>query len=359
MPSDKKSSNESSLEEKFRLVANTIRAYPAQLKQAWEEIESLTIPNDYKNVENIVFCGMGGSALGARMVDSYAFNKLRVPLEIFNDYKIPNYVDNKTLLILSSYSGTTEETIESTHQAILKGAKIFGITTDGKLAEILNKENLPGYIFEPRANPSGQPRMAIGYASGAFLALLAKLGVISLASEELDQAVTSMNEVLTEYHEAAASEKNLALSFAKKLRGRIPILVASEHLVGTAHTIKNQFNESAKTFCALFDIPELNHHLMEGLANPPKLRELFTFVFISSRIYSEKNQKRYPLTADVVEKNGVSHLVYSPRSQDKLSQVYETLVFGSYVVFYLTKILKIDPMQIPWVDYFKEKLAKI
>ena len=135
-------------------------------------------------------------------------------------------------------------------------------------------------------------------------------------------------------------------------------MVASEHLIGTAHTIKNQFNESAKTFCALFDIPELNHHLMEGLKNPAKLKELFTFVFINSNKYTERVQKRYPITSNVVEKNGVSFQMFSPRSENKLSQVFETLVFGSFIVFYLTKKYSIDPMAIPWVDYFKQELAK-
>ena len=347
-----------SLEEKFKLVAETIRSYPAQLRQAWDEISKMYIPNEYKNVDNIVFCGMGGSALGARMVDSYAFDRLRVPFEIFNEYKLPNYVNNKSLVILSSYSGTTEETLEATYEAIKKQAKIFGITTGGGLSEIIIKEKLSGYIFEPTHNPSGQPRMSIGYASGAVLALLSKLSLITVTNEEIEETIATMNEVLTESQEGTPSEKNLAKKYADKLKGKIPIIVASEHLVGTAHTIKNQFNESAKTFCALFEIPELNHHLMEGLKNPEKLRNLFTFFFINSKLYAQKIQKRYPLTSEVVEKNGVDYLIYSPRSVNRLSQVYETLVFGSFVVYFLTHEYGIDPMEIPWVDFFKSQLAK-
>ncbi len=350
--------DKTSLEEKFKLVADTIRSYPAQLKQSWDEISKMYVPNDYKNVDNIVFCGMGGSALGARMVDSFAFDRLRVPFEIFNDYKIPNYVNNKSLVILSSYSGTTEETLEATYEAIKKQAKIFGITTGGSLSEIIIKEKLSGYIFEPIYNPSGQPRMSIGYASGAVLALLSKLSLITVTNEEIEETIRVMNDVLTEYQESAPAEKNLAKKYADTLRGRVPIIVASEHLVGSAHTIKNQFNESAKTFSALFDIPELNHHLMEGLKNPERLRTLFTFFFINSKLYSEKIQKRYPLTSKVVEKNGVDYIMYSPRSSNRLSQVYETLVFGSFIVYFLTLKYEIDPMVIPWVDFFKSRLAK-
>src|SRR3989344_6259531 len=121
--------NTNVLEEKFKLVADTIRCYPLQLKQSWDEISDMYIPDDLKNIENIVFCGMGGSALGARIVDSYALDQLRVPSEIFNEYKLPGYTNEKSLVVVSSYSGTTEETLEVTNEALKKRAKIFGITT--------------------------------------------------------------------------------------------------------------------------------------------------------------------------------------------------------------------------------------
>src|SRR5512139_3046548 len=102
--------HEPSLNEKFSLVYETIKAYPLQLKSSWDEVGHSYIPESYKNVQNLVFCGMGGSALGARMADSFIFDRLRIPFEIFNDYKLPNYVNDKSLVVVSSYSGTTEET---------------------------------------------------------------------------------------------------------------------------------------------------------------------------------------------------------------------------------------------------------
>src|SRR5258705_1769255 len=98
-------------EDKYELVKQTIQKYPEQLKQAWEEVRGIYVPNDYKEIGNIVFCGMGGSALGARMVDSLLFDRLEVPLEIFNGYGVPTYTDDKSLVVVSSYSGTTEESI--------------------------------------------------------------------------------------------------------------------------------------------------------------------------------------------------------------------------------------------------------
>ncbi len=346
------------LKEKFKLIANTIRAYPMQLQQSWDEISAMHLPDDYKNIENVVLTGMGGSALGARMVDSFASDRLRVPFEFFNEYKLPNYVNQKTLVICYSYSGNTEETVECTYQALNKGAKVFGITTGGKLADIMEENKIPAFIIDEKHNPSGQPRMSLGYAAGSILALFNKLGVISVLNEEIETAIARMNEVATDFHEHTPTTKNIAKNMAAKLRNKLPIIVSSEHLVGTTHAIKNQFNENAKTFALQFDIPELNHHLMEGLLNPKKFKEMASFLFIHSSLYTERVQKRYAITEEVVSKNGYEYHVYNTGSKNKLSEIFEVLIFGSFMTYFLTEEYDIDPLQIPWVDYFKDKMAK-
>lgn len=346
------------LSKKFQLVLETIKAYPRQLEQAWEEVRRIELPEDYKDVDNIVFCGMGGSALGARMVDAFTSeNRLRVPFEIFTEYHIPDYSGPKTLVVLSSYSGGTEETINAAHMAISKKAKIVGICTGGKLAELLDKNRLPAYIFDPINNPSKQPRMSIGYASGAVMALISKLGLAHITTSEIGEAAHTMESVTKELDVGVSEKDNIAKMFVKKIKGKEPVLVASEHLIGVTYAVKNQFNENAKTFATFFDLPELNHHLMEGLANPKELKKLLHFVFITSDLYPDRVKKRYPITQDVVRQNNIGYDVYHASSKSKLSQVYEVLVFGSFVVYYLTQDLGIDPTTIPWVDYFKAKLS--
>lgn len=345
------------LEEKYKLVKETIQKYSDQLKQSWEEVRGIHLPKEYCEVQNIVFCGMGGSALGARVVDAFAYDQLEVPLEIFNDYHLPAYVNDKSLVVVCSYSGNTEETLSDLHdKALERNAKIFGISTDGDLTNELERRHIPAYIFDPKYNPSKQPRMAIGYMCGAALGLLAGLRLIRLKDGEIYAAVKAMQEAGLYYGNETHAE-NTAFNLAQKLNNKMPVLVASEHLCGSAYTIKNQFNESAKTFCTLFELPELNHHLMEGLAHPAANKDLLHFVFFNSHLYDSRVQKRYPLTQEVVTKNGIAHSMFSPTGNDKLSQVFETLVFGSFCVYYLTKSYKIDPVAIPWVDYFKEQLA--
>jgi glucose/mannose-6-phosphate isomerase len=346
------------LAEKYQKTISTIKLYPQQFSQAWEEIKNIELPENYSDIENVAYCGMGGSALGARIVNSVMFEKARIPVEIYNGYKLPYYAKSKTLVIVSSYSGTTEETLANVEEAVNIGTKVFGITTGGKLGEYLKNHNIPVYIFNPQYNPSLQPRMSLGYAVGSILGLFSKLQIITLNEDEVKSALQVMQTVIKDNDENVDESKNLAKQLAKKLKNRIPILVASEHLYGSVYSIKNQFNESAKTFSALYELPELNHHLMEGLKNPAKLQQLITFFFFNSTLYSDRVKKRYPITVDVVEKNHVETLNYLPNAASKLSQAMEVLTFGSFVVYYLAKDYQIDPSVIPWVDYFKAQLGK-
>lgn len=351
-------SEKNSLDEKFKLVADTIRAYPLQLKQAWEEIDRLYIPPDYKNVENVVVSGMGGSALGARIIDSYIVDKIRLPIEIYTEYHLPNYVNKNTLVISYSYSGNTEETVNATFEAIKKDAKVFCITTGGKIADIAHKEKIPVYEFNPINNPSKEPRMSLGYSIGVYLSLFHKLGFVTIDRNKIDDAINSMYEFLTEFHENIPNDKNLAYKYAMSLKNYIPVFIASEHLYGIAHAIKNQLNENSKTFALLFDIPELNHHLLEGLKNPSKIKKDLKFLFFNSNSYSQKIQKRHKITSEIIEKNGFDFLFYTPRSETKLKQLFEVFILGSFISYYLAKFYQEDPLSIPWVDYFKEKLAR-
>jgi glucose/mannose-6-phosphate isomerase len=344
------------LESLYQKLRETISLYPEQLRQAWKEVNALEVPEEFSSVKNIVFCGMGGSALGARIVKAFSQDIMEVSFEIYTEYNLPNYADEQTLVICSSYSGTTEETLSCANQALEKGISTFLITTGGELAKIATEKQVPAYIIQPNHNPSGQPRNAIGYATGAVLALLAKIGLLPIGNSEIEATISAMQEAVKKNDEGSGgpSEK-----LSQTLAGKIPVLVASEHMLGVAHTIKNQFNESAKTFSVLFDLPELNHHLMEGLRNPKDNKNLLYFVFLNSNLYSPRVEKRYPLTIDVVKQNEVPSYTYLPSSSNKLSQVFETLVFGSFTVYHLTKAYSINPTQIPWVDYFKKKLKEV
>ena len=258
-------------------ILDSISALPTQVDQAFSEVIALEIPSVYAGAKNIIVTGMGGSALGGRVIDALKLSELRAPLEVFTELSLPKYVGKDTLVIVSSYSGNTAETISALRDAIEKKAMVIGVCTGGKLEEILRQEKLPCYVFSPSANPSNQPRMGLGYSITSILSILAKLNFLTLDREDIVRIIRQMGESISDFNPDSPERRNLAKSLALKLKGKIPVLIASEHLIGIAHAFKNQLNENSKTFSLLFDIPELNHHLLEGLKNPQAGKAAFKF----------------------------------------------------------------------------------
>lgn len=330
-------------------VFGSTEMLPLQCEQIYGEIRALDFPKEYRNLKNIVLCGMGGSAYGGYVANALYKEELSAPLYSNNDYTLPAFVNEDTLVILSSYSGTTEEVLACAEEALKKGAKITGIASGGVLKGFFTKNSLPGIIFSPSNNPSGQPRLGTGYMVLGILTLLSALGYISMKDNEVQGAISAMKQ-------NAESIKQKARQLAQMLSGNIPVYFAAEFLNGNIHILRNQTNETAKSFASFSELSELNHHLMEGLKNPPDKKLII--VFISSPLYSDKLQKRLELTKDVVEKNNVSWVEFVSQSYTKMGQVLEVLSFGGYLTFYLALIYGQEPSVIPWVDYFKEQLAK-
>lgn len=304
--------------------------------------------DSYKSASNVLVCGMGGSCYGAHILNSLYFTSLKKPLTVVSDYKLPEFVNENSVIMPISYSGSTEEVLSCVEEAKAKNAMISGFSSGGKLGEIL-KASYPGFTFDPKNNPSGQPRLGTGYIVMGTLILMNQLGVISVSKNEFQKAI---DEVKSNQEEIISKSQELANS----LKGYIPVIFASEHLVGNAHIIRNQLNETSKSFSAFEDIPELNHHLMEGLKNPEDKR--LSILFFDSPLYSPIHKRRIELTKDVVSQNNISHHSYSPAGSTKLSQVLNTLSFGGYLTLYLGLLYGQDPSVIPWVDYFKDNLHK-
>lgn len=324
----------------------SIELLTEQCTSAWREVQKIKIPANYRDVENIVISGMGGSALGGHLIQTLFSDKLKKPLEVVRGYTLPAYVGPKTLVILSSYSGNTEETLSAAADAKKRKAKIMGLAAGGKLKKFLEDNKYPAYIFETTHNPSNQPRMGLGYSIFGQIGLLKKCGVLNADNKEIKNTLATLK-----------NKDNYAESFAAKLKNKIPVIVASEFLVGNAHIMANQINENSKTFATYFELPELNHHLMEGLKNPATNKKNLLFILLNSNLYLPRNQKRYKILKNVLAKNKIRFVEYSTKSKTKFLQSFETLIFGSYLSFYLAMDYNLDPSPVPWVDFFKKQLG--
>lgn len=319
-----------------------------QLETAWNQVNELQL-TPLENIKNIVFCGMGASIYGALVTKSLLAREFSYPTEFVSDYHLPDWVNENTLVVLTSYSGTTEEVLSCAEEAKAKNVKAVVLTHGGPLAEFAKTNNIPAYEFDGALNPSGVPRLGNGYTVLGLLGLLNKLRIIDIEEHEITNAITRLREKFAEIKQQAKTD-------VENIVNKIPVIIAAEHLAGNAQIFRNQFNETSKTFSAYYLVPDLNHHLMEGLQFPTESQ--IHFIALHSLNYSDQNRKRMELTVDVIKQNKRDILVFETSGQTVYDDFMEVLVYGCFLTFYLAILYEQNPATNPWVDWFKAELKK-
>ena len=344
---------------KSQAVLTSIQNLPRQIVNSWNLSSQFSLPDHYRQVKSIVICGMGGSRFPILIVKELFKEEITIPTIICDDYRLPGFVNQDTLVIGSSYSGNTEEVIFCLKKAKDKGAKLLGITSGGELEKIAQSLNFPCLVFSPEDNPSGQPRLGFGYALGSFLGILKSLELLIPDRPSLDQVISESHKLTQDFEVKVPESSNPAKQLAREIFEKVPVYVVSEFLSGLGNAIANQTNETAKSGSQFRIIPELNHHLMEGLAHPEKNKEVDLFVFFYSALYSPAIQKRFKITRSIVEKRGFGVLWYELKQKSKINQAFELLILGSFLTFYLSALYQEDPAAIPFVNYFKKRLEEL
>jgi glucose/mannose-6-phosphate isomerase len=349
------------------LALESLKLLSEQITDSLKQAGSFKLPKAYRKINKIVVSGMGGSNLGGRIMSAVFDQELKLPIIINADYEIPRWVDSQTLFIASSYSGSTEETIHACAEAKKKKAKIVVLTgnyssfakaTEDKaknpLCALAKKDGLPCLIFTPNFNPSAQPRLAIGYAVTLLVIILERAGAIKLSARELTNAANKLKT----WGAKLTPEKsdNVASKLADKLFGKNILVITGGFLAGSAHTLRNQFNENSKNFACYLTLPELNHYALEGLSFPKSNADNLTCLFFESSLYSPRVAKRLELTKQVMAKNKIKTLSASLKGATKLEQSLEMLQLGSWISYYLASKNKVNPLAIPWVEWFKKEL---
>lgn len=341
-------------------VLDSTLMFPDQCEQAWREASSIIFPKEYDQIYNIVVCGMGGSRFTPKTIKELFRDRIKKPYEIVEDYTLPEYVDKDTLVVLSSYSGTTEEVLSCGIDAIKRGARLTGAMINGneKINSFLKENKATAYFFNPKYNPCGQPRIGGGYMLFGHLGLLQALHLIKVEPKEVEEAITFIREIGKKYMSTIPSDQNYAKQLAITLKDKHPFIITAEFLKGFGNAFANQINETAKMISDYRYISELNHHLMEGLKRPDTLHQNGLFLFFLSKLYSEVIQKRFAITNEVVKKQDVSTYLIELKGPNKLAQVLEAYTLSGFTSFYMAMLYDTDPVAIPWVDYFKASLAK-
>lgn len=329
-----------------------IKDLPSQVRDAWKIVQGTTLPPAYGDVRNITVLGMGGSAIGGEFAGALLADELKVPLNVHRDYGIPGYVGRDSLVIVSSFSGNTEETLSGFDEAKKRGAKILAITTGGRLAAEAKALRLPLITFGYHA----QPRAALGYSLTLVLGALGKLGFARDMGTEIDQALKDVAKLEERVHEGART--NDAKKLAIELYGKIPVVFGAGAMGVMARRVKDQWNENAKNWAHYDVMSELNHNAVVGFPHPPLARDAQTVILLRSRRDNPRHQVRFEVTKELLDRSQIPHRDLQFDGDSLLSEILQMTYFTDYVSFYVALLNGADPSPVASIDYLKDRLAK-
>ncbi|MDH5695539.1 MAG: bifunctional phosphoglucose/phosphomannose isomerase [Dehalococcoidia bacterium] len=333
-------------------MLNHLREFPKQCERAWEKILEFDLPREYNRIDKVIVLGMGGSAIGGEIVRRLALVEGKMPVWVHRDYGLPPFVDEDTLVIASSYSGNTEETVSAFTESLKTPAKKLALTTGGKLKALAEREGIPIFLIDYQA-PS---RAAFPHSFVALVGIFQKLSLLRDKSADLQEALQVLNKLSTDLAETIPLVSNPAKQLATKLWGRVAIIYGAEIFSEVAQRWKSQLNENSKTwaFCELF--PELNHNAVVGYEFPSQVKERIFVVLLHSALFHRQNQLRYEATAKLLGEAGISHELVEAIGTTALTQIMSLVLFGDYISFYLAILNRIDPTPVDSIDFVKQYL---
>jgi glucose/mannose-6-phosphate isomerase len=331
-----------------------IRGLPEQCEEAWEAARELALPEEYHGIDKVVVVGMGGSAIAADVLSALAYDQANVPITVVRGYTLPGWVDGRTLVVGSSHSGGTEETLTAFAQALEGPAKSMVITMGGRLLEMAKERRVPAltYSYAP------EPRAAIGHGFMRLLGIMRSLGKLDVKEEDVSAALESMRSLRNKIREDVPESDNAAKQLARRLYGLMPLVIGAEFLGPVARRWRTQFNEYPDTFAMWDELPELNHNLVVGLSHPKQVFEQVRAIFLEHAALSPRVRLRYDATAHLFEQAGihVDRVAFddSPRLTAMLTAIY----YGDYTSYYLAVLNRVRPMAVTNIDWLKDRLAK-
>ncbi len=297
-------------------------------------------------INNIVVSGLGGSGIGANLVQEFLASSLTIPFIVNKDYNLPKFVNKHSLVIISSYSGNTEETVQSLKEAMQVGAKIVCITSGGQIAETAKAKKLD-LILIPGGMP---PRSCLAYSALQQLYVLNQLGFIKNTFEsQLKKAVTLLDEQETSIIKEA---KNIA----KKIFDKTPIIYSIAGNEAVAVRFRQQVNENGKQLCWHHVIPEMNHNELVGWRTKDK--NLAVIIF-KTKVDNPRSLKRAELNAQIFKKYTNTIIVINAIGDTFFERAMYQIHLGDWVSYYLSQYRKFDCTEVKVIDWLKGELQKV
>ncbi|MEB2334675.1 MAG: bifunctional phosphoglucose/phosphomannose isomerase [Anaerolineaceae bacterium] len=328
---------------------------PDQLANAYQLGMKHSLP-DWTDFKQVVIAGMGGSAIGADLLASYCASLAPLPVSVHRDYSLPFFArGQETLVVCSSHSGNTEETLDAFESARKSECRIVVVCTGGELAKRAKENNIPLWTFDH----AGQPRAAVGFSFGLLLAMFQRLGFLPDQSKEMEDAVASMKRSQQHLKADVPAVKNPAKRYAGQLMGRWVTFMGSGLLSVVARRWKGQINEVAKAGANFEFLPEADHNTLAGTMNPQETLNAHTMtLFLRAPSDHPRNRLRSDLTRKAFMLEGMNTDYVDARGETPLAHMWTSILFGDYMAYYLAMGYGVDPTPIQALEEFKEAMKE-
>jgi glucose/mannose-6-phosphate isomerase len=323
-----------------KLVENFSR----QLTEA-KSISEKVVLEKHSGIRSVLITGLGGSGIGGTVIGELVAKKCPVPILVNKDYFLPAFVDEHTLVIVSSYSGNTEETLSAMEDAMRRGAQIVCITSGGKILEMARQHQF-GFIEIPGGQP---PRSCLGYS---LVQLIKVLEVYGFADASLFADLDKAIQLLDKEKENIQKE---AMQIAEKLYKKFPILYSLGTCEGAVVRFRQQINENSKMLCGHHTFPEMNHNELVGWVEENK--DLVVVTMHTGLDYT-RTVKRYEFCRDLFERLSSGVIDIYAKGESHLEQYLYLVNIGDWISCYLADLKGIDPVEVKIIDSLKAELSQ-
>jgi len=332
-----------------------LKTFPEQCQEAIGIGTKYEIPEKYKKqYKNIVFLGLGGSAIGGDVIKSYLIDESPLPIQVVRDYSVPSFISSESLVFASSYSGDTEETLSMYKSAKAKSANIICITSGGRLKRLAGANGDLAVII-----PGGlPPRASLGYSFIPALIMLYRLGIVSDKSKDIFEAITLMKDMLKK-EVGPDARKNRAMEIAAYIFGKIPVVYApAKNFDVVATRWRGQINENAKTLSSCHVYPEMNHNEIVGWVYPRKVLKDLAILTLRDKGEHPRVATRIKITTGILKDSGFKSMDIGSKGQSLLARMMSLVYLGDFVSFYLAVLNGVDPTPVERISFLKKQLGK-
>jgi glucose/mannose-6-phosphate isomerase len=321
------------------------------LRDALWRVESANL-EAHDSPGGLVVAGMGGSSIGGMLAREALGDRASRPIMLARDYALPAWATPDTMVLCSSYSGNTEETLAVYEAAGALGAQRIVATTGGKLADAARADGVPVIPL-----PGGfQPRAAVAYSLVVALEVAGLCGVGERLHAEIDVAAAHVEQMVEMWGPDAPGD-SLAKELARGLNGTIPQIAGSGLTAPIAYRWKTQINENAKLPCFYHELPELDHNEIGGWQGASQLGR-FSAVFLDDSDLHPRIRQRIELTRGLIEAEAAGTYRVESTGQNRTERLISLVLLGDLVSLYLAVLREVDPTPVPNLDRLKSALAR-